>query len=70
MRTGQYREANVWSRVIIRELEKAREHIYFFLAFAEQYAKEIGDDRRPYAVDTWEKAFEIWDRQYSREGEA
>ena len=62
-RTGQYREAGVWSRVIIRELATAREHIYYFLAFAEQYAKEIGDDRRPYAVDTWEKAYELWNRQ-------
>ena len=63
MQTGQYREANVWSRVILRELSLAREHVHYFLAFAEQYAKHIGDQRRPYAPDTWEKAFEIWDRQ-------
>ncbi len=63
MRTGQWREANVWSRVILREWTTAREHIHFFLAFAEQYAKAIGDERRPYVPETWEKAFELWDRQ-------
>jgi len=61
--TGQYREAHVWSKVILREWTMARENIHFFLAFTEQYAKDIGDDRRPYATDTWEKAFELWERQ-------
>ncbi len=68
-RTGQYREANVWSRVILRELAFAREHIHYFLAFAEQYAKDIGDDRRPYAMDTWERAFEIWDQRQPSEAD-
>ena len=63
IQTGQYREANVWSRVILREWAFAREHIHFFLAFTEQYAKSIGDDRRPYALETWEKAYEIWNQQ-------
>ena len=62
-RSGQYREANVWSKVIIREQATAVEHMYFFLAFAESYAKETGDERRPFAVDTWEKAYDIWERQ-------
>ena len=66
MQTGQYREANVWSRVIMRELATAREHVFFFLSFTEQYAKEIGDDRRPYALDTWEKAFELWEQQQDK----
>ena len=61
--TGQYREANVWSRVIERELALSREHIYFFLSFVRRYAEETGDERRPYAPDTWEKAFEIWNAQ-------
>ena len=60
MRTGQFKEANVWTRVILREQETAMEHMHFFLAFAEQYAREIGDERRPYALDTWEKAYERW----------
>ena len=59
-KTGQYREANVWTNVIIKELITAREHMYFFLKFVEQYAKDIGDDRRPYALDTWEKAYGIY----------
>ncbi len=66
METGQYREANVWSRVIIKELLTSREYMYFFLKYVEEYAKEIGDARRPYSVETWEKAFEIWERQQER----
>ncbi len=64
--SGQYREANVWSKVIIREQESSLEHMYFFLAFVGQYAKEIGDERRPYALDTWEKAYEIWSKEYAK----
>lgn len=63
-----YREANIWSRVILRELAFAREHIYYFLRFAEQFAKEIGDERRPYAVDTWERAYEAWKAKQEAEG--
>lgn len=63
MQTEQYEKAGVWSRVILREWTLAREHIHYFLAFTEQYAREIGDDRRPYALDTWEKAYETWNRQ-------
>lgn len=58
--TDQYSQARVWTEVIIQELSLATEQLYFFLSFVEQYAKKIGDDRRPYAVDTWEKAFEEW----------
>ena len=61
--TGQYREAGVWTRVIMRELATACEHIHFFLSFVKEYALSIGDERRPYAVDTWEKAYEIWNGQ-------
>ena len=60
-RTGLFREANVWARVIMRELAMATEHVHFFLGFAARYAEAIRDDRRPYALDTWEKAFGIWD---------
>ena len=66
--TRLYREANIWSRVIMRELGLAREHVYYFLRFAEQFAKEIGDERRPYAVDTWERAYEAWSAQQETEG--
>jgi predicted phosphodiesterase len=66
MLTSQFQEANVWSRVIIREQITALEHIHFFLAFVEQYAKDIGDDIRPYSPDTWERAYEIWDQSKER----
>ena len=61
--TSQFREANVWSKVIERELAFATEHIYYFLQFTENYAREIGDERRPFALDTWEKAFALWERR-------
>ena len=64
--SGQYKEANVWSRVIMQEQTSSLEHMYFFLGFVEQYAKEIGDERRPYALDTWEKAYEIWNEEYAK----
>lgn len=62
-KSTQYREANVWTQVIHREQTTALEQMYYFLVFVEQYANDIGDDRRPYSVETWEKAFEIWNRQ-------
>lgn len=61
--TGQFREANIWSRVIIRELALSREHIYYFLSSVAEYAKSIGDERRPFALDTWEKAYALWNEQ-------
>ena len=60
--TSQYREANVWTQVIFRELATATEYIDFFLAFTDQYARQKGDDRRPFALDTWEEAFDLWDK--------
>ena len=59
----QFREANVWTKVISKEWLKTHEHMTFFLEFAEQYAQEIGDPRRPFAVDTWETAYEIWNNR-------
>ena len=61
----QFVKANVWSKVIIRELKTKREHLFFFLRFAEKYAAEIGDDRRPFSVSTWENAYELWEKRYS-----
>ena len=60
--TGQFREANIWSRLIMKELGAAKEHVYFFLCFAEEYARQIGDCRRPFALDTWKKAYEAWEQ--------
>lgn len=56
----QFEEAWVWSEVISKELRTCREHLTFFLGFVEEYAGKAGDSRRPFAVDTWEKAYEAW----------
>ena len=56
----QYTEAAVWTKVITKEWLKTHEHMTFFLEFAELYAQKTGDTRRPFAVETWEKAYEIW----------
>ena len=61
--TTQYAEANVWSKVIIKELLTAKEHLTFFLQFADQYANKIGDPIRPFQVNTWEAAFEAWEKE-------
>ena len=58
--SSMYREARVWTEVICRELITGREQLYYFLRFAEEYAQSIGDERRPYVVETWEKAYEQW----------
>ena len=63
LQSEQFEKANVWSKVIVKELQTNREHLYFFLRFAEDYAQKIGDIARPFSVSTWEQAFEHW--QYS-----
>lgn len=63
MKTTQYTEANVWSKVIIKEQMTAREHLTFFLQFVAEYADENGDYQRPFSVKTWEEAFEKWEKQ-------
>ena len=61
----QYTEATVWTKVITKEWLKTHEHMTFFLEFVEQYAQKTGDTRRPFAVESWEKAYEIWDNTLS-----
>lgn len=61
--SDQFVKANVWSNIIIHELRTAREHLSYFLNFAEKYAEKIGDKRRPFMLDTWEKAYELWVKQ-------
>lgn len=60
--SDQFTKANVWSKVIIRELKTKREYMFSFLAYAEKYAAEIGDCQRPFSVSTWEKAYELWEK--------
>lgn len=63
IKSDQFAEANVWSNIIIQELRTAREHLFYFLRFVEKYAEKIDDKRRPFMLDTWEKAYELWLKQ-------
>ena len=67
-KTTQYEEAHIWSKVIIKELETAKEHLGLFLRFVERYANSINDDVRPSSVDTCEKAYELWDKELRERG--
>lgn len=53
----------IWSKIRIKELRSRREHLYFFLKYASEYAERTGDTVRPFGKKTWEGAFEEWDRQ-------
>ena len=61
--SDQYKKANVWSRVIVRELEQRREQMTFFLQYVEEYARKIGDSQRPFSVPAWEQAFASWEKE-------
>lgn len=63
IKSDQFIEANVWSNIIIQELRTAREHLFYFLRFVEEYAEKIDDKRRPFMLDTWGKAYELWAKQ-------
>lgn len=59
--SDQFVKANVWSNIIIHELRTGREHLYYFLQFAEKYAEKKGDTRRPFVLETWEEAYGLWE---------
>ncbi|MBQ4563715.1 MAG: metallophosphoesterase family protein [Lachnospiraceae bacterium] len=63
LNSDQFAKANVWSKVILQELQTNREHLTFFLRFVENYAKEIGDEQRPFSVSTWEQAYALWQKR-------
>lgn len=67
IRSDQFVKANVWTKIIIQELRTAREHLHFFLRFVDRYAEKINDKRRPFMLDTWEKAYELWEYHHDRE---
>ncbi|MBR4965178.1 MAG: metallophosphoesterase family protein [Lachnospiraceae bacterium] len=67
LESDQFVKANVWTKIIAQELKTGREHLFWFLQFAEKYAGEIGDTRRPFALDTWETAYEIWSKRILRD---
>lgn len=56
----QWEAAHVWSRIVEKELQTAREHTRYFLRYAEEYAEQIGDAQRPFSVSTWEQAYAHW----------
>jgi len=55
-----YKEAQVWSEIIIKNLRTGKEHVYPFLLFAEEYANQINDNVRPFSLKTWTEAYDIW----------
>lgn len=61
-RSGQYAAARVWTEIVISELCTVREKVYQFLWSCERYAASISDPRRPFARDTWEAAFALWEK--------
>lgn len=61
-KTSQYKEACVWSELTFREWLHSRDHVDFFLKFADDYANKIGDHRRPIEKDTWWEAFRQWEK--------
>lgn len=65
--SDQYKYATVWTKIIEKELRTGFEHLYFFLHFVEDYANKIGDARRPYALDTWETAYALWEVELTKE---
>lgn len=67
MKSDQFVKANVWSHIIIHELKTGREHLFYFLQYVENYAKQIGDTQRPYALETWEKAYMLWEAEMNKE---
>lgn len=67
IKSDQFVKANVWSKIIIRELRTAKEHLFYFLRFVEKYAEAIDDKRRPFMLDTWEKAFKLWEKHIKEE---
>lgn len=62
LQSKQFEYANVWSKIILKELKTSREHLAFFLKYVEEYAIKIGDEQRPFSVSTWEKAYELWEK--------
>lgn len=61
-KTSQYIEAYVWSELTFREWLHSRDHVDFFLKFADEYADKTGDNRRPIAKETWQEAFAQWEK--------
>lgn len=59
-RSEQYRAARIWCEIIFSEWRACREHVIYVLDHIEQYARQIGDTRRPFMPGTWEDGYEHW----------
>jgi len=55
-----YKAAPVWTGIILDEIAFKFDLAEPFLAFAENYANKIGDDIRPFTINTWTDAFNAW----------
>lgn len=54
------KEVRVWSGIISKELETAREQAIPFIHFVEKYALDKRDHIRPFSAETWYTAYEAW----------
>lgn len=61
--TEQYRAAPVWTSLVFLDWSTCSEHMIYFLRYAEAYASRIGDTRRPFMRDTFQGAFDEWERE-------
>lgn len=56
------KEVRVWSGIILKELETAREQAVPFVGFTERYALDKQDYIRPFCVETWNAAYDAWSK--------
>ncbi len=56
------KEVRVWSGIISKELETAREQAVPFICFTEKYASEKQDHVRPFRAETWYAAYDAWSK--------
>ncbi len=54
------KEVRVWSGIIVKELETAREQAVPFVNFTEKYAADNLDMVRPFCAQTWYAAYDAW----------
>ncbi len=59
--TSQYKEARVWTETIVKGWRTCREQSMGYIRHVEEYAKQIGDERRPFTKETWDGAYESWE---------
>lgn len=59
--TSQYEEARVWTETIIKGWRTCREQSMRYIEHVENYARKIGDERRPFTKETWDGAYDSWD---------